>query len=542
MPVSRSKPFPFPAAPFTTADFGLAGSGIDFLGLRLINFRVVFEKLIPELNNATGDLGALWIATWIPWKFRQLAQRREDFTNARYRRFRRAIEVALAWCDREQSLASQHFGTVFRGVGTRQNKRITFPNRLTFEDVGRTDSTSLFAAPLYGPALRYLGLHADVWEAEDGALSNIPKVGDGVATRVAEWLDSTLARAIQSRTVLTLDPPAVSAAVLDELGRAGLHSCGARNAPASLKRAFAAQLLNPENAGGMARLLTTRLILETLDRAGESTTDDLRNIWLTGRLPNGRMLRLANEEVTVHRRLWAIFQARQLQRYAIELFLQLFERALADGASSLDAIADHALATWDAAPATFQRAVIGEARAVVTGGDVQELSEAWNREVHPGHESFDWHAEGNELDHALRTLARWTLRIRAWGDWQSAHPEIAWGGADRIGATWLLRWLDARARQPLRELLRGFFGELIFAQHLRIALGRFERQKQKLRFLLSDHGIVLTGAARRRPAPDPVVMADRLDAFSNLLCDLGVLSQNGESRLSAGPLASVTRF
>lgn len=538
MPVSRSKPFPFPAGPFTTADFGLAGSGIDFLGLRLVSFRLVSERLIPELNNATGDLGALWIATWIPWKFRQLAQRHEDFTNARYRRFRRAIEVALAWCDREQSPGSQRFGTVYRGVGTRQNRRITFPSPLTFEDVGRTDSTSLFAAPLYGPALRYLGLHVDVWAAEGGAFSKIPKVGDGVATRVAEWLDSALARTPQASAVLTLDPPAVNAGVLDALGRAGLHSGGARKAPASLKQAFIRELLDPETSAGMARLRTTQLVLQTLDRAGESTTDELRDVWLTGRLTTGRELRLPKEEIRAHRRLWAIFQARQLQRFALELFLQLFEQALADDASSLDDITDHALAGWNAVPATFHRAVSTEGRAVATGGsDIDACSDAWNRHVHPGHECFDWNADGDGLDRAVRTLARWALRIRAWREWQPDHPEIAWGSADRVGALWLLRWLDARSRLPLRDLIRDLFGELIFAQHLRIALGRFEWQKQKLRFLLSDRGIVLTGAARKRPAPNPVVMSDRLEAFSSLLRDLDVLGKDEEGRLLPGALA-----
>jgi hypothetical protein len=535
MSAPRSKTFTFPAGPFTTANFAPEGGGIDFLGLRLINLRLLSEHLIPELNNATGDLGAFFIATWIPWKFRQLASSRQTFTNANYRRFRRGIEVALAWCDRAGSPASSSFGDPFRGIGSLQNDRLTFPSRLSFEEVKRTDATSLFAAPLYGPALRYLRLHTDVWEAERGGSSNIPIIGDDPSTkRIVEWIDECLSRTPQSVAVVSLNPEANDSAVLDELGQAGLHRKHARKAPASVKTEFAAHLLNPNNEAGAARLRTTQLLLATLEQTGPATAHDMRDVWLANMLADGNPLRLDKPEVEAHRRIWAIFQARQLQRYAIELFLQIFELGLSTGAGSLDDVASHAVNEWEGAPINFDAVVRSQAPLIGTLGDLESLSVAWNGQVHPGHASFDWDADGEGTNCAFETLARWTLRVRAWQQGPTARPELAWGGADRIGAIWLLNWLDQRTHCSLRELIRDFFSELIFSQHLRIALGRFDKNRQKLRFLLSDQGIVLTGAARRKPGPDPVVMADRLDAFVSLLCDLDVLEIDEESRLSRG--------
>ncbi len=69
------------------------------------------------------------------------------------------------------------------------------------------------------------------------------------------------------------------------------------------------------------------------------------------------------------------------------------------------------------------------------------------------------------------------------------------------------------------------FTELIYAQHMKIALSRFDGEIQRLRFILGDTGIVPTptvGDLGKLPG----FMNDRLSSFTNLLKDLAILKGN----------------
>ena len=79
---------------------------------------------------------------------------------------------------------------------------------------------------------------------------------------------------------------------------------------------------------------------------------------------------------------------------------------------------------------------------------------------------------------------------------------------------------------------------VIFAQHMRIALARFDGTAQRLRFLIGDGGIEATISARsdlgERGLP---WMPDRLDPLAGLLCDCGVLAVK-DGTYSPGPAAN----
>ncbi len=102
---TRSIVSKLPDRPFLTQSFSPRGGGIDFLGMRAVNLRMLQEFLIPGINNATADFGTYCLATWIPWKFRQLAKTKEKFTYSQYREFREAIEIAIAFSQRPGSAA-----------------------------------------------------------------------------------------------------------------------------------------------------------------------------------------------------------------------------------------------------------------------------------------------------------------------------------------------------------------------------------------------------------------------------------------------------
>src|SRR5262249_27989501 len=134
------------------------------------------EDLLPGINNATADLGTFCLGAWIPWKFRQLC-RKDDFVLSKYTAFREAMEVAIAYTTRDHSPAEGDFGRPRTRMGIQHEPPLPAP--LALKPAQRTKATSLYAAPLYGPALRYLGLlQATDAVAMDGTSTKIPLAGE----------------------------------------------------------------------------------------------------------------------------------------------------------------------------------------------------------------------------------------------------------------------------------------------------------------------------------------------------------------------------
>ena len=136
-------------------------------------------------------------------------------------------------------------------------------------------------------------------------------------------------------------------------------------------------------------------------------------------------------------------------------------------------------------------------------------------------------------------LARWWIQTFGCLAWERHRPLFSLGGEDRISASWFHNWLKARLEWPLEKLVKDVFEQLVFAQHIRIALSRFDGQNQRLRFVLGDGGIVPTRSAIEKLAGDqlPGWTADRLRAFTRLLCDVGVLEEDEKGRFSLGETA-----
>src|SRR5262249_47024530 len=118
-------------------------------------------------------LGTFFLGAWIPWKFRRLCRDEKDFLLSRYTAFHQAVQVAMAYATRDGSPAKQQFGRPRRRMGVQHQPRL--PGPLTFKAARRTNAPSLYAAPLYGPALRYLGLlQPDDARATNGTSTHIP--------------------------------------------------------------------------------------------------------------------------------------------------------------------------------------------------------------------------------------------------------------------------------------------------------------------------------------------------------------------------------
>jgi hypothetical protein len=530
-----------PEQPFLTADFSPTGGGIDFLGLRWVNPTLLAERLIPGINNATSDFGIYCLATWIPWKFQQLCTNPKDYVLTNFRAFEEAVGVAISHTMRPGSPSAAKYGKAHGKIGVQQ--KLDLPSELSFDAASRTRSTSIYAAPLYGPSLRYLGLLQGRAIAEDGTSTEIPLAGvDKGSILLAETVNRAVSKSDSAGRICRLDRKAFEASDLDDLGLNGLNPAFYRLAPVAVKRAFLKKLTPAEESNG--RTLTARLMIETLKQQENLDLEELRAVWHTGLFPDGAELQLQDERLARHRELWAIFQSRQYQRYIIELFMKCFELALQQQLSSIDDMSVHVtqLLPGDPASRPLREYVMDEARLVSSAQDLARVSVAWRQKVNGNHPAYVWippETEENDCRRAVRMLARWWLRTLGWLDVDRHRDLFLLGGEGRVSIKWFFDWVRQRFDQPLQGFVKDVFEQLVFGQHIRIALSRFDGQRQRLRFVLGDEGIIPTRSAANKLGESlPGWTADRLHSFTGLLTDLSVLTEGDEGRFSVGALAA----
>jgi len=536
-----------PNSPFLTDDFSLKGGGIDFLGLRWVGLTIVGRDLVPEINNVTSDMGTFFLGAWIPWKFRQLCSGSKAYTEKNYKAFREKVEVALSLTLREECGLSRTDGLVRNRIGITQQSSL--PAKLSFKGAKRTVKNSLFAAAIYGPSLRALGFiktyHS---QARDGRESlDIPIPGDDDdVVQIVEGVDRSLKGTTSFQLLGSLDFPVFDWQNIRKLGERGLDPARYRGSEFKALKAHFRRRLLPKDSDdpGYFRTLTTRLILATVDHRSGLSSPEIRRIWFTGRFGDGRQLRLKESELLGQQQRWSCFLARQHQRYAIELFLWCFEDALKMGMRSVDDIVanwiDRSARAGSKLDGSFRK-TLKDCAGSMWSSDDATTSLAWNKEVHGEHDQFEYVDEPqNEeaISHGLRMLAGWFWRMLSRQGDPKTKELMDLGGSDRMSMSWFLNWLSERRDLPIREFLKDIFSDLIFAQHMRIALARFDGSAQRLRFLLGDSGIEPTISARADLGELGLPwMPDRLDTLVGLLCDCDVLEREEDGVLKLGPRA-----
>lgn len=533
-----------PTKPFLTKDFSARAGGIDFLGLRYVNLHMVGTYLIPELNNVTRDMGMLFLGAWIPWKFRQLAAQ-SQFTENNYRQFREKIEMAISLAMLDQSPSTHRFGRVRNRVGARQPCRL--PGELAFANgtpEKRKTSNTLYAAAIYGPSLRALHLiESYSVEGTRGGLLKIALAGKNKSTgTIVTAVDKSLRQSPHYDKIASLESATFTEEEVNNLGFHGLNpACYRDSAFGTAKRSFRQKLLpsNPTDAG-FPRTLTARLLIATLKQCPGSTSDQLRNAWFTGLFNDGARIHLT-DDLEDQRNHWAYFVARQYQRYPLELLLWCFESALYHGSRSIKDAVSHWEQKSNAYEGMFEKTLRdvlnNEAGNLLRDNDLDTSAE-WNRSVHEGHEQQEfWKSKQGDdaCVEAVRMLAGWYWRMLVRGEDATYKHLMEFGGSSRMGMQWFLDWLQRCQGRSVRQLLTEIFSDLIFAQHLRIALARFDGKAQRLRFLIGDTGIEPSSKVRKSMGKSRKLpwMPDRLDTLIELLCDIDVL-ESAEGRLFLG--------
>lgn len=302
--------------------------------------------------------------------------------------------------------------------------------------------------------------------------------------------------------------------------------------------------MDPQHQG-YARTLTARLLIATLRQEAPMQVAEIRDAWYTGHFANGSKLKIGDGEVRAQCAKWSYFMARQYQRYAIELFLWCFEVALRDGCRSVD----EAIVYWDERTRKAGDKLTGDFRSIMesVAGDLGraddlKTSERWNATVHGGHRQMEYVDDPQNNTaclSGLRMFAGWYWRMLIREHDAANRGLMSLGESGRIGMAWFLGWLRNRQRMSLRALLKDVFSDLVFSQHMRVALSRFDGNAQRLRFVLGDGGIEPTVSARndlgKRDLP---WMPDRLDTLTALLSDIDVLRTAEDGAVSLGPRAS----
>jgi hypothetical protein len=532
-----------PNQPFLSKDFSPRGGGIDFLGLRYVGLNILGRYLVPELNNVTQDMGTFFLGAWIPWKFEKLCNR-EIYTEKSYKAFRESIEVAISLNMSHDFSGPLKFGPVRNRIGITQDPKL--PGELTFKKAQRNTNNSIFAAAMYGPALRALGLiesYRVAGEKPDSSLNIALAAKDPDTIGMAEAIDKSLQNSRAKHFINSLNGGKLSQKQIDDLGIYGLCPSIFRDQKfEKLHRSFEKKLLpNEKNAPGYGRTLTARLLIETLRTHKELTCDQIRDVWYTGMYEDGNRLTLQDEELKKHMKTWSFLMARQYQRYPLELFLWCFEDALRNGCRSIEDVIEYWSERTQSAAGSLNGTfldLLHSASEGYSGSSDLKISETWNNQVSGTHEKFEYQRSSQDDSacmQGLQMLAGWYWRMLSRNETVSKESVelVTLGGSDRMSMRWFLNWISQRKDFKTEDFLKDVFSDLIFSQHMRVALARFDGTSQRLRFVLGDNGIEPTISAKkdigRRGIP---WMRDRLDMLVYLLCDIDVTETNSKGQLS----------
>jgi hypothetical protein len=380
--------------------------------------------------------------------------------------------------------------------------------------------------------------------AEDGSSTGIPIINDDNETlEIIKAVDLSLKKSKNYNKINQINVPKINSDEIYDLSLNGLNPAFFRTKSESAKKAFAKKLLpNGSAVTPHARTLTAKLIVKTLEVYNQLTANQIREVWYTSLYPNGHKFNPGNKFLNEHQSIWAIFMARQYQRYIIELFLRCFEIGLKNELRSLEDIVDFFINIWKefsyTASSTFDDILAVECEWIGSLNNYAAISKEWNEKVHgahKAHEFIEYTDNTEECIRACKMLARWWLRIYHWMEIGERNDLLKLGGPDRIDISYFFNWVKNKKALPLRQFIKDFFSEHVFAQHMRIALSRFDGHVQRLRFVLGDHGIEPTESAKSKLAEShPPWMRDRLDAFIGLLCDISILKIDDQGRLSRG--------
>ncbi len=531
-----------PVGPWFPRDVGFKGTGVDFLGLRAVNMRLI-DACLPGISNVTYSIRPYSVATWMWWKARELLNDgdAEGRMSAELRAFAERVETLFAWGHRVRGYP----GAPGSRSGPPQGGAVS----LTFASWKRSAAnTSIMAAVRYGPSVKNtngLGF-LQAWKAGTFAVT---EAGNALAAALDAELKPLGA---YHRLLNGLKPVRGREADALELVDAWRVEEASEGEVAAFRAAFhaPAEIAGTERRG--RRSGTLELVLHVLHCSpAPMAIDELRRALADRRLPDGSLFDVP-EELAMVRERWLVMQVRQLQRLTLEALLTWSEEMmLRRGRRSLETMRTslrEAITSSTAAPPEAPwRDVLKAALAAHDGGEAAPetaLFEVWDRLAAAlaggdgdgiiGAALAACACVQSAVDGLLERAAerdgrRLDERI---GEGAAAEDEIRaacqLGEAERLSLAhfrdWVAERMDAPAATAAIELLETH----VLSRHLAVGVGRFDGERQRLRFTLEEEGLApLIGAPLV-----PSVTEDRLAALLSLMVECGYLRRHRDNRLS----------
>jgi hypothetical protein len=518
-----------PSSPHLVPAFKPALAGVDFLNLRQVNLDLMGE-CIPGTNNATRQVRAYSLITWVYWVYPKLLEKlgREDARSDELIHFREKVESLFVWGHKLAGLSG------VPGISSKVPEPIRGRVDLRFSSWKRSRAnTSLEAAVQYGPSLLDLG-----------GLGLIRKVSPGIYACTRRGRKLAMAFDEHLRDCSDYD-------FLTDLSNLGGTEEQANNllpywkidqTTPSESRAFRSILWDPTHAGEKSdrgrRAAMIELILDLL-----ATSDrplDLDEIRKCLALPELWRTTPLSDTMQRQSRSWLVLQLRQLQRFATESLMSWLESCLIDGGHQLpDDLVKLADETIGDDLEINTGSVVAESLGIVRRpftsvsgfGNMVEKDPDWVSPWALSDELADavWEEDDRRLSsgfYCLLLLNQCRPFLEK-DDLLEQHLEN--GGASRQSLAHWFRIVDRFKERPLRELIGWTIKNLIVSQHLAVGTQRFDGEKIRLRMIIEEDGLESLVTRPWQPGPTP----DRLAALMSLLegCRIVTQDDNGAFRL-----------
>lgn len=513
----------------------IAESGVDPIGLRQLNLDLM-DETVPGINNVTMHIRPYAFMAWAWWKARQVGEENEGVDPQEMADLVARYETIYAWA---HSLA----GNPFRGASALRAHLPLKGDDTPFFFEGtkweqfKKKRTSLMAPTEYGPSIKALHF---LQAKSEGAF----RCSDE-AERAVHAIDAVMSSAIPAR-LLARKAPAVRGEEIESL--AELLPV---NAPGETEKEVFRFLFYDAGATARAhkdmrrRKATIDLLHEIMPGDGSALSiPEIRRRFASG----AGMLELSEgqpqEEARVSALLFAILQARQLQRLAIETMMLWVERSLSDSAAAARNTDELAAAAQSAAT-THDELAAGAASTDDYMDAVEGMGAAagWPRAASVPPLDIVALMDGLHAAQRKDVTRVPALALRAFAIVYAITKSVRGhrlpegivdpieARPDRLPMGIMVRRIDAMRRKPLVALWRDVIEHWIIAQHVHWSAVRGGDGKKRLRIGLEGSGWI-----RVRPDPSAGFRAtpDRLLTLLSLGSECGLFVRGGGSEPSFG--------
>lgn len=514
------------------------------LGLEPLGFRLI-GRLTPALTNATNRIRYYSFFSWVFWTFKEAADQRIVLrTRAAQTAWRERLEMIfrLATLHADPDVVGLVGSTQISPADQTPDEKITLL---------REGVTTAFKAASYSSSFENFGCGRTL-------ATGLVQLSDEIGVPLARAFDARLrmeAKAEEIEWILSSEPE-IPAGVLYRLADViGLRSVEPWEPehPVLLDMLLRMRGLEDQALGPLddLRSRSLALLLEIVRQTPDGLPDAraLHAVFATGQLPGGSDLQVP-DGLREHFRRWQRYQERQFQKIALYGFWSALIELLHRGISRPDRLAERLKAAVSGSKMAGDW--LGSDPLALTCGAAQErifaravdAGDPWGvTQVALVGSVFDWKAQWEER--AGSALCLLLLTTRAWAEIRDQAPpserRLHDGEPERLCLNDVTRALEARAGQPLGEVLRWVFSAWVLAQANRTALAKLIQQRQYQFFVAQDEA----GYRMVKPiaASDYVKYDDpHGDQAYDLLAGLYLVERNATIRITPDGAAALERL